>query len=142
MDETLKKEIIIDNYNNPIGKGLINDNKYCTINMNSASCIDNLDFMVKIEDDIIKDIRYDGQSCVISTSASSIMTNVFIGKSINEAINIIENYNNMIEEKNYDSKVLEELIVFDKICMQANRKKCALLPINGLKKIIDNYKNK
>lgn len=136
MDEKLRKSIILEHYNNPINKGLIDDDSYEKINMNSISCIDNLDFMVKVEDEIIKDVRFDGEACAISTSASSIMMNLVIGKTKKEAINIIQNYEAMIDEKPYNENLLEEANVFNEIYKQANRKKCALLPFEGLKKII------
>ena len=95
MNEELKREIIIDNYQNPMNKELIDDDSYLKVNQASESCIDNLDFMMKIEDNIIKDIRFDGEACAISTSASSIMIRSLIGKSIDDAINILTNYKNI-----------------------------------------------
>ena len=46
-------------------------------------------------------------------------------------------YENMIDEKEYDSSILGELNVYNEIYRQPNRKKCALLPFESLKKIID-----
>ena len=43
----------------------------------------------------------------------------------------------MIDEKEYDSNLLGELIVYNEIYRQPNRKKCALLPFESVKKIID-----
>lgn len=140
MDEKLKKQIILDHYENPINRGLVKDDSYIKINMNSESCIDNLDFMIKIEDNIIKDVRFDGEACAISTSSSSIMINMILNKTIDEVLLIIKNYENMIEEKEYDSELIGEANVFDTIYKQANRKKCALLPYDGLKKAILKYK--
>ena len=91
MDENLRREIILDNYKEPYNKGLIDDNSYIKVNTNSESCIDNLDFIMKIENDIIKDIRFDGEACAISTSASSIMIRSLIGKKVYDAYNILSN---------------------------------------------------
>lgn len=140
MDENLRKSIILENYSNPVNKKTVDDKRYKRVNMNSSSCIDNLDFMVLIEDNIIKDAYFDGEACAISTSASSIMMKLIIGKSIDDVLKIIENYENMIEEKPYDDSILEEALAFDEIHKQANRKKCALLPFEGLKKILLNSK--
>ncbi len=142
MDEHLRKSIILDHYNNPINKGLIKDDSYYKVNMNSESCIDDLDYMIKIENNIITDVRFDGEACAISTSASSIMINLILNKSIDEVLNIINNYENMIDEKDYDKELLEEANVFDEIYKQANRKKCALLPYHGLKKVLLEVKEK
>ena len=136
MDENLRKSIILENYSNPVNKKTVDDKRYKRVNMNSSSCIGNLDFMVLIEDNIIKDAYFDGEACAISTSASSIMMKLIIGKSIDDVLKIIENYENMIEEKPYDDSILEEALAFDEIHKQANRKKCALLPYEGLKKIL------
>ena len=140
MDDNLRKTIMIEHYNNPINKKLIDDSSYYKVNINSESCIDNLDFMVKIEDDIIKDSMFDGEACVISTSASSIMNDLIIGKTVDEVLNIIDNYEAMIDEKKYNEECLGEANAFNQIYKQANRKKCALLPFDGLKKIIYKYK--
>ena len=129
MDSDLRREIILDNYQEPMNKGLVeNDGSYLTCNTNSESCIDNLDFMMKINNDIIEDIRFDGEACAISTSASSIMIRSLIGKSVEEAKDILKNYYNMINEVEYNSDTLGELNVYDEICKQPNRKNCALLP--------------
>lgn len=140
MDKNFKKSIMLEHYNNPINKGLVVEEGYLKINMNSESCIDNLDFMIKIKDDIIVDARFDGEACVISTSASSIMNKLIVGKSVDEVLEIIKNYEAMINEDEYDENLLEEAIIFDEIYKQANRKKCALLPFSGIKKILMRYK--
>lgn len=141
MDDNLRREIILENYQNPDNRGLIDDDSYLKVNTNSESCIDNLDFMMKIEDGTIKDIKFDGEACAISTSASSIMTRKLIGKSIDEVKKILTNYKNMIEEKDYDEDVLGELNVYDHICKQPNRKNCALLPMVSVEKMLGELEN-
>ena len=136
MDENLKREIILDNYQNPENKALIDDDSYLKVNQASESCIDNLDFMMKIENNTIVDIRYDGEACAISTSASSIMSRLLIGKSVDEAKKILINYKNMIEGKEYDEGLLGELNVYDNINKQPNRIKCALLPETAIDKML------
>ena len=137
MDRILKREIMLDNYNNPNNKGLKDDDTYIKINTNNESCIDNLDIMYKIEDGRIVDICFDGEACAISTSATSIMIKSLIGKNKEEALKILENYENMLDEKEYDENLLGELMVYDEIYKQPNRKKCALLPFESLRKVID-----
>ena len=43
----------------------------------------------------------------------------------------------MLDEKPYDKEILGELNVYDEIYKQPNRKKCAFLPFESLKKVID-----
>ena len=140
MDSELRREIILDNYQEPMNRGLVEDSSYIKVNTNSESCIDNLDFMMKIEDGIVKDIRFDGEACAISTSASSIMIRALIGKSIEEVKKILENYQNMIEEKEYDAELLGELTVYDEISKQPNRIHCALIPSIAVHQILDQLK--
>ena len=141
MDKNLRREIILDNYQDPLNRGLVDDDSYVKVNTNSESCIDNLDFMIKIDDDKIIDIRFDGEACAISTSASSIMIRSLIGKSREEAYRIINNYKNMINEEEYDEDLLGELNVYDEISKQANRKNCALLPSVAIERMLGELKD-
>ena len=136
MDEFLKREIILDNYQNPKHNGTTTDPNYIKVNMNSKSCIDEVNIYLKLNDNIIEDIMFDGEACAICTSSSSIMTSLLIGKTKEEAINIINNFYNMIEEKEYDKNILEEALVYDTIYKQPNRKKCATLSWMGAEKAL------
>ena len=135
-DPQLMREIIMDHYQHPRNRGLVDDSSYTKVNMNSDTCIDNLDIQVKFDGDIISDVRYDGEACAICTSSTSIMIDTIIGKTIEEAQEILNNFQNMIDEKEYNEDVLETAIVYDDVKNLANRKKCALLPWWGLEKVI------
>ena len=136
MDSNLRREIILDNYQEPMNRGLIEDDSYIKTRTSSESCIDDLSFMMKIEDGVVKDIRFDGEACAISTSATSIMIRSLIGKNVEDVRKILINYSNMINEKEYDEELLGELVVYDEICKQPNRKNCALLPENAIDKML------
>ena len=139
MDEKIKREIILDNYQNPFNRGLLNDENYIKINTTTESCIDNIDLAVKIEGNIIKDIRFDGEACAITTSTTSIMIKTIIDKTVLEALNIIDNYESMINEQEYKEDILKEAYVYNEIYKQPSRKRCALLPWLGIKNILQNY---
>ena len=140
MDSNLRREIILDNYQDPMNRGLIEDDSYLKVNTNSESCIDNLDFMMKIEDGVVKDIRFDGEACAISTSATSIMIRRLIGKSVDEVKKVLEEYQHMLHEEEYDEKILGELMVYDEISKQPNRLNCALLPSEAIEKMLKEIK--
>ncbi len=137
MEPNLKRGIILDHYQNPRNKGLVEDENYYFADMNNESCIDEVKVQMKIEENIIKDIHFDGEACAICTSSSSIMVETLTGKSVQEAIEILKNYANMIDEKEYDAEILEQAIVYDDVYKQPNRKKCALLPWWGAEKILE-----
>lgn len=136
-DKELRREIILDNYQNPMNRGLIEDSNYIMENTNNESCIDNIDMQLKISDGVIEDIRFDGEACAISTSATSIMIRSLVGKRIEEARKILKNYKSMLEEKEYDSNILGELNVYSDVSLQPNRVKCALLPYNAVCKMLN-----
>ncbi len=137
MDQNMKREIILDNYQNPKNRGLIDDDTYLVSDMNNESCIDHVIVQAKLENDIIKDIRFDGEACAICTSSASIMTETLKGKKITEAKEIITNFSNMINNSEYNEDILEEASVYSDIAHQPNRKKCALLSWWGIDEIIN-----
>lgn len=136
MDKDIKRSIILDNYQNPNNKR-VSGTDYIKINTRNVSCIDNLDIYLKIENDIIKDVSFEGEACVISISSTNILTNLLIGKTKEEGIYLIDNYLKMINEEEYDNEVLKELLVFDDTSKQPSRIKCATLSANGIKKFLE-----
>lgn len=137
MDQEFRRSIILENYQNPMNRGLIDDDSYIKVNTNNESCIDEIDLMVKVDNGKIVDARFDGEACAICTSSTSIMIKSIIGKSLEEAKEIYNNFLNMIDEKEYNEEKLEEAIVYNDIYKQPNRKKCALLPWWGFEKVIN-----
>ncbi len=140
MDDKMKREIILEHYQNPKNRGLVDNDNYIRINSRNESCVDNIDIMALVEDDVIIDIRFDGEACAICTSATSVMIKTLIGKTVEEAQDIINNFENMINEKTYDSRKLEELNVYDTVYRQPSRKTCALLPFKAMRGIFDKEK--
>ena len=140
MDKDLKRSIILDNYQNPNNKHT-SDNSYVKINTRNVSCIDNLDIYLKIKNNIIEDIYFEGEACVISISSTNILINLLIGKTKEEGIYLIDNYLKMINEEEYDKDILKELEVFDDTSKQPSRIKCATLSANGIKNYLEKEKN-
>ena len=139
MDENLKREIIMEHYTNPMNKEEFSNDEYIKINTNNASCIDNLDIYILFDKDIIKDIRFNGEACAISTSSTSIMIKNLIGMNVKEALEYVNNFENMVNEKAYDSELLKEANAYDTIYKQNSRKTCALLPYTGIKKVLESF---
>ena len=139
MDNEFKREIILDNYKSPFNKDGSDDLGYEKTNSNNVSCIDNIDLNIDIKDNIIKDIRFNGEACAISTASTSIMLKNIIGKTVDDANKYIDNFMNMVNEKEYDEELLGEGIAFSEIYKQANRKTCVTLPYTGIKKFLDKY---
>lgn len=140
MDEQLKRAILMDHYQNPHNKGLIDDDRYKSIHNASESCIDDITVQMWIEDDQIKDVRFDGIGCTICTASCSIVSDLLKGKSIEEGKRVLNNYFAMVDESGeFDSELLEEALAFDTLSKQANRIKCGTIGIHAMEDLIKNY---
>lgn len=138
MDSDMKRSIILDNYQDTSNRKIPdNIDDYIKINSNNVSCIDNIDIYVKTKDNKIVDIKYYGEACVIAISSTSILSKMLIGKTMDEARKILENYFNMIEEREYDKNLLGEAQVYDDIYKQPARKTCATLFARGIGKMFN-----
>lgn len=142
MDSNTKREIILDNYSHPFNRGIDNAEGYIKVNSNNESCIDNIDLYLRIEGNIITDIKFEGEACAISTASTSIMIKNMIGKSIDEIEKYIANFEAMLNEEPYEEEDFNEAIVFDETYKQGNRRTCVTLPYKGIEKAIKEYKNK
>lgn len=143
INPQMMREIIMDHYNNPLHKNVPqNLEGYKKIRMDSDSCIDDITIYIKIEDDKIIDACFEGVACTISTSSTDILCDLIIGKSLKDALYIVEQYKNMIYEKDFDDSILDELIVFINTHKQAARIKCATLGPSGVEDIINGKDDK
>ena len=141
MDVEIKRSIILDNYQEPKNRGIPDTDGYIKINSNNDSCIDNIDIYVKLNNDVIEDIKFEGEACVIAISSTSILSDLLIGKSVCEVENILKNYYSMIEEQEYDSDLLGEACVYNDIYKQPSRKTCVTLFARGIEKVVNEKKN-
>ena len=141
MDSNLKRSIILDHYSHPRNRGLIDDDSYIKTNMNNESCIDELNIMLKMENGKISDIKFDGEACALCISSASIMTDTLIGKTKEEAEEILNNFLKMAKEEEYNSDILGEAIVYDDISKSPNREKCVLLSWWGAEKLLNKIKS-
>lgn len=136
-DPMILREIIMDHYQYPRNHELVEDQSYHQIHMASESCIDDIHVQAKIVDGSLEDIRFDGVACTISTASTSIMSELLQGKSVDEAKEIIRNYNAMIDESSYDPECLQEAIAFHNVGKQANRIKCATIGWKAITQLIE-----
>ena len=131
----LYNELIMEHSMNSYNKKKLDNADYSERGHN-PNCGDDITLELKLNGDIIEDMAFTGHGCAISLSSTSIMIDTLRGKTIDEAKDIMKNYDNMINEKEYNSDILGDLNVYEDIHLQANRKKCAFLPFESLKKVI------
>ena len=133
-NQELMREIIVDHYQNPRNFEDVKDDSYITIHMDSASCIDDIYVHVKMVDGVVRDCKWHGKGCAISTASTSIMTELIIGKTEKEATSIMEEFNKMLAGETFDEDVLGEAICFSNVNRQPSRITCANISWRGLQK--------
>ena len=136
LTNDMMRQIIMDHYSNPLNKHQPQSEGFEKMHMHSDNCIDDLDIFLFIENGIVKDACFDGVACTISTASTDIMCDLLKGKNIDEAKNIIAQYNHMIHEEPFDDEVLEEAIVFINTSKQAARIRCATIGYNAAERIL------
>lgn len=137
LSPQMMRQIIMDHYDNPqYKKTPSNKDEFLSFHMSSSNCIDDIIVYALAKDNKIVECYWDGVACTISTSSTDIMCGLVIGKSVEEAKYIIDQYNKMIHEESYDESVLDEAIVFMNTSKQAARIKCATIGWDALDKII------
>lgn len=124
--ENLYRQVIMDHYKNPRNKGLVQDPSYKTVHIKNPSCGDDITIQSKIIDNKVVDIKQEGTGCSICCSSASVMSETLVGKTKEEALEIAENYLNMLSNKDYDETIdLEEAIVYQGVRKFPARIKCA-----------------
>ena len=141
-DPEVLRELILDHYQYPHNHQLMQDGTFRSVHMASDSCIDDITVQSVIENGVIRDIRFDGVACTISTASTSMMTDLLIGKTIDEAKQIIHEYMNMTDGKSYDEEMLEEAVALKNVYRQANRIKCATIGWKAIAQMIEESEGK
>lgn len=135
----IMREIIMDHYSHPTHKKSPTAEGYASTHSSSINCIDDIDVYLKLDGKKVSDACWQGTACAISTASSDILCDLLIGKTEAEALKIIEQYRNMIEEKPYDASVLDEALAFMNTSKQAARIHCATIGWDAMEKLLQDH---
>jgi nitrogen fixation protein NifU and related proteins len=132
--DALYQEIILDHYKNPHHKGL-RDPFEAEVHHVNPTCGDEVTLRVHVSDSAdgvlrVQDVSYDAVGCSISQASASVMTDLVIGKPVDEAMSIHEEFLALMQGKGTvepDEDVLEDGIAFAGVAKFPARVKCALL---------------
>ena len=131
--ESMYQEIIMDHYRNPHHKGLRDPASgpgVVEVHHVNPTCGDEVTLRVHVAEGIVQDVSYDGQGCSISQAATSVMTDLVIGKQVDEAMSTHEAFLELMQSRGQlepDEDVLEDGIAFAGVSKYPARVKCALL---------------
>ncbi len=127
--DSLYQEVILDHYKNPMNKKLSPTYSKEVHHVN-PSCGDEITLNVTVEGDLITNISWDGVGCSISQASTSIMSDLLIGKKIDEDFAILENFTELMQSKGTksgDEEILEDAVALAGVSQFPARIKCALL---------------
>ena len=127
--ESMYQEIILDHYKHPHHKGLREPYEAQVHHLN-PTCGDEITLRVHLDGDTIADVSYDSEGCSISQASASVMTDLVIGKNVDEAMAVQDEFVRLMQSKGEiepDEEVLEDAVAFAGVARYPARVKCALL---------------
>jgi nitrogen fixation NifU-like protein len=131
--DSLYQEIILDHYKHPHHAGL-REPFEAEVHHVNPTCGDEVTLRVHLSDGeagpVVSDVSYDALGCSISQAGASVMADLVIGKTVDEAMQIHGEFLTLMQGKGTvepDEDVLEDAIAFAGVAKFPARVKCALL---------------
>ncbi len=132
----LYMEVILDHNKNPRNNGTIDDHTNHADGHNPL-CGDKVSLDLIVENNVVKDIKFTGSGCAISTASSSILTEHIVGKETSEIRHLFEEFHELVTTDDSDTTNLGKLSVFEGVKKYPARVKCATLAWHTLIAAID-----
>lgn len=132
--DQLYRSVIMEHYKHPKNKGVL-ENGNVTIDMNNPTCGDVIRLTMNVEDDIVKDVKFEGEGCSISMASASMMTQMIKGKTTEEAVKLAHTFSDMMLGKDLDESIdLDDLEALSGVAQFPARIKCATLSWKAMEK--------
>jgi nitrogen fixation protein NifU and related proteins len=131
--ESMYQEIILDHYRHPHHKGL-RDPFDAEVHHVNPTCGDEVTLRVTLKDAAgeaaVADVSYESLGCSISQASTSMLTDMVIGKTVAEAMDINGEFLRLMQSRGGtepDEDVLGDAVAFEGVSKYPARIKCALL---------------
>lgn len=127
--DSLYQEVILDHYKRPLNKSL-KGNPTVQVHHVNTSCGDEITLNLHTNGTLVSEVSWDGVGCSISQASTSVVSDLIRGRTISEALTIIEAFQAMIQSKGTDSgdeELLGDGVAFAGVSKFPARVKCALL---------------
>ncbi|MQF68315.1 SUF system NifU family Fe-S cluster assembly protein [SAR202 cluster bacterium AD-802-K11_MRT_200m] len=127
--QDLYQEIVMDHNRRPRNFGSIADSTSTSEGFNPL-CGDQVTVFLKVSDEIVEDVSFEGVGCAISKSSASMMTEGVKGKSVEEALIVFQAFRRMLtttSDQVEDSEILGDLEILKGVSQYPTRIKCATL---------------
>lgn len=134
--DQLYRQVILDHSQNPHHYGTL-DESTRTIELNNPTCGDVIQLHFLIEGNRITDIRFSGHGCTISKASASMMTDLMVGKILEEALQLEKQFSLLVQgEEVQDVEELGDAILLSGVAKFPARIKCATLSWKALEKAL------
>jgi len=127
----LYQEVIFDHGKRPRNFGKLADANYSAQGFNPL-CGDKVTIYMKLEDGRIKDVKFEGAGCAISTASASLLTEALKGKTEADAEKLFSGFHELLTRDDAALDGLGKLEVFAGVREFPARVKCATLPWHTL----------
>lgn len=127
--DSMYQEIILDHYRHPLHRGL-REPFDAEVHHVNPTCGDEVTLRVRIVDGTIADVSYDSEGCSISQASASVMSDLVIGRSVDDALALQREFLGLMQSRGTtepDEDVLEDAVAFAGVSKYPARVKCALL---------------
>jgi nitrogen fixation protein NifU and related proteins len=123
----LYRDVILDHNRQPRNFGALEPADASVEGFNPM-CGDHLTLRLRLNQDTISDIRFEGQGCAISTASASLMTEAVKGKSRGEALKLFERVHQLLTDDSAPpAEELGKLAALSGVREYPARVKCASL---------------
>ncbi|MEN0070885.1 MAG: Fe-S cluster assembly sulfur transfer protein SufU [Propionicimonas sp.] len=133
--ESMYQEIILEHYREKHHSGL-REPFGAQVHHVNPSCGDEVTLRVALDGGRVTDVSYDGVGCSISQASTSVMSDLVIGRTVDEALGLHEAFTDLMHsrgETEPDEDTLEDAVAFVGVAKFPARVKCALLGWSAFK---------
>ena len=137
MGADLYQEVILDHAKQPRNHGCGHFACGCSATHRAEGfnplCGDQVQVCLAVEGERLREVRFEGQGCAISTASASLMTEQVQGLTVDEAEALVERVQAMVVGREPDPVSLGKLAVLSGVSSFPARAKCASLPWHALR---------
>jgi nitrogen fixation NifU-like protein len=134
----LYQQVILERYKKPRYRGKTDPvDRYQK--GHNPSCGDTIELTLKLNQtgDRIEDVKFEGEGCAIAMASADLMAEAMRGKTLDEALQMIQQFQNMMQGKDEFPTELRKLNVMQGVSQFPVRIKCATLTWHTLRAALE-----
>lgn len=140
----LYEEVILDHNRNPRNYPKKPERTNHSAHGFNPICGDEFEVHLRVENDVIEDIGFDGAGCAISTASASLMTEALKGRPVSEAEDLFHEVHTLLtaeKQAGEPTEFLGKLTVLTGVKEYPMRVKCATLAWHTMRAALEDDTN-